>query len=33
MSFYEGVLKKVQDVFIIGSKGLGNYGGYETFVM
>jgi rhamnosyltransferase len=22
-----------QDVFIIGSKGLGNYGGYETFVM
>jgi rhamnosyltransferase len=23
----------VQDVFIIGSKGLGNYGGYETFVM
>ena len=23
----------MQDVFIIGSKGLGNYGGYETFVM
>lgn len=25
--------RKVQDVFIIGAKGLGNYGGYETFVM
>lgn len=24
--------KKVQHIFIIGSKGLGNYGGYETFV-
>ncbi|SEJ13970.1 beta 1-4 rhamnosyltransferase Cps2T [Sharpea azabuensis] len=23
----------MRDVFIIGSKGLGNYGGYETFVM
>lgn len=23
----------MQDVFIVGSKGLGNYGGYETFVM
>lgn len=23
----------MQDIFIIGSKGLGNYGGYETFVM
>lgn len=23
----------MQDVFIIGAKGLGNYGGYETFVM
>ena len=22
----------MQHVFIIGSKGLGNYGGYETFV-
>lgn len=25
-------MNKVQHIFIIGSKGLGNYGGYETFV-
>ena len=24
--------KKIKNVFIIGSKGMGNYGGYETFV-
>ena len=24
--------KKIQHIFIIGSKGLSNYGGYETFV-
>ncbi len=22
----------MQDVFIIGAKGIGNYGGYETFL-
>ena len=25
-------VKKMQDVFIIGAKGIGNYGGYETFL-